>query len=153
PTLVRVLLERYEVASSCLEIEITESSIMRDVAAAVRLLRRLRELGVRVSIDDFGTGYTSLAFLKRFPVDQLKIDRSFVVDVTDGAFDGAIIRAVTTLARALGVQTVAEGVELPEQMERLRALDCDLVQGYLFSEPVPAAACTTLLAAGIRRGD
>jgi diguanylate cyclase (GGDEF)-like protein len=147
PALVRALLERYEVAASCLEIEITESSIMRDVAAAVRLLRRLRELGVRVSIDDFGTGYTSLAFLKRFPVDQLKIDRSFVVDVTDGAFDGAIIRAVTTLARALGVQTVAEGVELPEQMERLRALDCDLVQGYLFSEPVPAAACTTLLAA------
>jgi EAL domain-containing protein (putative c-di-GMP-specific phosphodiesterase class I) len=139
PALVRALLERYEVAASCLEIEITESSIMRDVAAAVRLLRRLRELGVRVSIDDFGTGYTSLAFLKRFPVDQLKIDRSFVVDVTDGAFDGAIIRAVTTLARALGVQTVAEGVELPEQMERLRALDCDLVQGYLFSEPVPAA--------------
>jgi diguanylate cyclase (GGDEF)-like protein len=153
PALVRALLERYQVAASCLEIEITESSIMRDVAAAVRLLRRLRELGVRVSIDDFGTGYTSLAFLKRFPVDQLKIDRSFVVDVTDGAFDGAIIRAVTTLARALGVQTVAEGVELPEQMERLRALDCDLVQGYLFSKPVPAAACTTLLAAGIRRGD
>jgi len=148
PGLVRILLERYQVAAQYLEIEITESSIMRDVGAAARLLRRLRELGVRVAIDDFGTGYTSLAFLKRFPIDQLKIDRSFVVDVTAGAFDGAVIRAVTTLARALGVQTVAEGVELPEQVERLRALDCDFVQGFLFSEPMPAAACTVLLAAG-----
>ena len=147
PALVTTLLTRYGVAASCLDIEITESAIMRDVASAARLLRRLRELGVRVSIDDFGTGYTSLVFLKRFPVDQLKIDRSFVVDVAHGAFDGAVIRAVTTLARALGVQTVAEGVELPAQVERLRALDCDLVQGFLFCEPLPVAACTPLLAA------
>lgn len=152
PALVTALLARYGVAASCLDIEITESAIMRDVASAARLLRRLRELGVRVSIDDFGTGYTSLVFLKRFPVDQLKIDRSFVVDVAHGAFDGAVIRAVTTLARALGVQTVAEGVELPAQVERLRALECDLVQGFLFCEPLPAAACTPLLAArAIRR--
>ena len=145
PKLVATLLARYNVAASCLELEITESAIMRDVAAAVKLLRALREIGVRVSIDDFGTGYTSLGFLKRFPVDVLKIDRSFVADVADGAFDGAVIRAVTTLARGLGVRTVAEGVEVPEQFERLRALDCDVVQGFLFAQPLPADACAPLL--------
>jgi diguanylate cyclase (GGDEF)-like protein len=147
PKLVAVLLAKHEVAATCLEIEITESSIMRDVAAAVRLLRALRELGVRVSIDDFGTGYTSLSFLKRFPIDQLKIDRTFVADVAGGAFDGAIVRAMTTLARGLGVRTVAEGVEEQEQFDRLRALDCDVVQGFLLCHPLPAADCTPLLAA------
>jgi diguanylate cyclase (GGDEF)-like protein len=149
PKLVAVLLAKHEVAATCLEIEITESSIMRDVPAAVRLLRALRELGVRVSIDDFGTGYTSLSFLKRFPVDQLKIDRTFVADVAGGAFDGAIVRAVTTLARGLGVRTVAEGVEEQEQFDRLRALDCDVVQGFLLCHPLPAAACTPVLAAKV----
>ncbi len=147
PKLVAVLLAKHQVAATCLEIEITESSIMRDVPAAVRLLRALRELGVRVSIDDFGTGYTSLSFLKRFPVDQLKIDRTFVADVAGGAFDGAIVRAVTTLARGLGVRTVAEGVEEQAQFDRLRALDCDVVQGFLLCHPLPAAACTPILAA------
>lgn len=148
-SLVATTLARHRVAASCLELEITESSIMRDVGAAATLLRELRALGVRVSIDDFGTGYTSLGFLKRFPVDVLKIDRTFVADVADGAFDGAVIRAVTTLARALGVRTVAEGVEAPEQLERLRALDCDVVQGFLFSHPLPADACTPLLAGAL----
>jgi len=147
PVLVCALLEKYGVAASCLEVEITESSIVRDVPAALRLLHALRERGVRVSIDDFGTGYTSLAFLKRFPVDMLKIDRSFVADVARDGFDGAVVRAVTTLARGLGVRTVAEGVEVQEQFERLRALDCDIVQGFLFSRPLPAAACTGLLSA------
>jgi diguanylate cyclase (GGDEF)-like protein len=149
PKLVAVLLAKHGVAATCLEIEITESSIMRDVAAAVRLLRALREIGVRVSIDDFGTGYTSLSFLKRFPVDQLKIDRTFVADVAGGAFDGAIVRAVTTLARGLGVRTVAEGVEQQEQFDRLRALDCDVVQGFLLCHPLPADDCTPLLAATV----
>ncbi|HEY0380760.1 MAG TPA: EAL domain-containing protein [Candidatus Elarobacter sp.] len=147
PALVSQLLAKHGVAASCLEIEITESSIMRDVAAAVRLLRALRELGVLVSIDDFGTGYTSLAFLKRLPVDALKIDRTFVADVASGAFGGAVVRAVTTLARGLGVRTVAEGVEAQAQLDRLRALDCDVVQGFLLCRPLPAAACTTVLAA------
>ena len=146
PVLVRELLAKYEVAASCLEIEITESSIMRDVPAALRLLHALRGFGVRVSIDDFGTGYTSLGFLKRFPVDVLKIDRTFVADVAAGAFDGAVVRAVTTLARGLGVRTVAEGVEAEEQFERLRALDCDVVQGFLLCHPLPVAECTLLLA-------
>jgi len=146
PKLVETLLRRYDVAASCLEIEITESSIMRDVGAALRLLHALRALGVGVSIDDFGTGYTSLGFLKRFPVDVLKIDRTFVADLAAGTFDGAVVRAVTTLARALGVRTVAEGVEMQEQFDCLRALDCDAVQGFLLCQPLPAAACTPLLA-------
>jgi diguanylate cyclase (GGDEF)-like protein len=147
PALVQRLLAKHGVAASCLDMEITESSIMRDVPAAVRLLHALRALGVHVSIDDFGTGYTSLGFLKRFPVDALKIDRTFISDITDGTFDGAVVRAVTTLARGLGVRTVAEGVELESQFDRLRALDCDMVQGFLFCHPLPAAACTPLLAA------
>ncbi|MDB5072358.1 MAG: domain S-box/diguanylate cyclase protein [Candidatus Eremiobacteraeota bacterium] len=150
PTMVARLLAKHDVAASCLEIEITESSIMRDVPAAVRLLHALRALGVRVSIDDFGTGYTSLGFLKRFPVNVLKIDRTFIADLADGGFDGAVVRAVTTLARGLGVRTVAEGVELEEQFDRLRALDCDVVQGFLFSHPLPAAACTPLLTPATR---
>jgi EAL domain-containing protein (putative c-di-GMP-specific phosphodiesterase class I) len=146
PAHVAMLLARHNVAASCLEIEVTESSIMRDVSAAARLLGDLHALGVRLSIDDFGTGYTSLGFLKRFPVDVLKIDRTFIADVADGAFDNAVVRAVTTLARGLGVQTVAEGVELQAQFDRLRALDCDVVQGFLFCRPLSVADCTPLLA-------
>jgi diguanylate cyclase (GGDEF)-like protein len=153
PALISTLLARYKVAADCLEIEITESSIMRDVSAAGRLLRRLRELGVRISIDDFGTGYTSLGFLKRFPVDVLKIDRSFVADVAEGGFDGAVIRAVTTLARGLGVRTVAEGVEEEAQLDHLRTLDCDVVQGFLFCHPLPVSACTPLLARSAAPGE
>ncbi len=147
PALVAALLAKYGVAASCLEIEVTESAIVHDAAAAARPLHALRALGARVSIDDFGTGYTSLGFLKRFPVDVLKIDRSFVADVADGAFDGAVVRAVTTLARGLGVRTVAEGVEVQAQLDRLRALDCDVVQGFLLCRPLPVAECTPLLAA------
>ncbi len=145
PGLVGQTLMRHDVPPNCLELEITESSIMRDVTSAARLLHDLRDLGVRVSIDDFGTGFTSLGFLKQFPVDVLKIDRTFVADVAGGGFDGAVVRAVTTLARGLGVRTVAEGVEVVEQFERLRALDCDIVQGFLFSVPLTAEACGPLL--------
>ncbi len=149
PTLVRTLLRKYEVDPSALEIEVTESAIMRDVHASARMLHALRRLGVRVAIDDFGTGYTSLAFLKRFPVDALKIDRSFVTDVAVSGFDRAVVSAVTTLARGLGVSTVAEGVETSEQLERLRALDCDVVQGFLLCRPLAATACASLLAAAV----
>jgi EAL domain-containing protein (putative c-di-GMP-specific phosphodiesterase class I) len=140
--------QRWMIPPSSLEIEVTESSIMRDVPTAIRALCDLKEIGLRVSIDDFGTGYTSLRFLKRFPVDVLKIDRSFIRDVATGVFDGAIVRAVTTLARSLGVVTIAEGVEVQAQFDRLRDLDCDEVQGFLFSRPMTAAACTPLLLAG-----
>ena len=125
-----------------LEIEVTETSILRDVYGATLLLRELRSMGLRVAIDDFGAGFTSLAFLRDLPIDNLKIDRSFVRDVATGNF--AVVRAVVGLARSLGVRTIAEGVEDQDQMRMLRELRCDAVQGYLFSMPVPAAECASL---------
>ncbi len=129
---------------STLEIEVTETSILRDVYGATLLLRELRGMGLRVAIDDFGAGYTSLAFLRDLPVDNLKIDRSFVRDVATGAFDGAVVSAVVGLARSLGLRTIAEGVEDHAQMDVLRELRCDAVQGFLFSMPLPAAECASL---------
>ncbi len=129
---------------SRLEIEVTETSILRDVYGATLLLRELRGMGLRVAIDDFGAGFTSLAFLRDLPIDNLKIDRSFVRDVATGNFDGAVVRAVVDLARSLGVRTIAEGVEDRAQMEVLRELRCDAVQGFLFSVPLPADECATL---------
>jgi diguanylate cyclase (GGDEF)-like protein len=133
------------IPASALEIEVTETSILRDVYAATQLLRELRAMGLRVAIDDFGAGFTSLAFLRDLPVDDLKIDRSFVRDVATGAFDGAVVRAVITLARTLGLRTVAEGVESIAQMDVLRELRCDAVQGFLFSMPLSVEECTPLL--------
>jgi diguanylate cyclase (GGDEF)-like protein len=129
---------------SMLEIEVTETSIMRDVYTATQLLRELRSMGLRVAIDDFGAGFTSLSFLRDFPVDNLKIDRSFVRDVATGKFDGAVVGAVVGLARTLGLKTTAEGVEDHAQMNALRELRCDAVQGYLFSMPLPPDECATL---------
>jgi EAL domain-containing protein (putative c-di-GMP-specific phosphodiesterase class I) len=133
------------IAPEMLEIEVTETSILRDVYSATLLLRRLRDMGLRVAIDDFGAGFTSLAFLRDLPIDDLKIDRSFVRDLATGAFDGAVVRAMVTLARSLGLRTVAEGVEETAQMDILRELRCDAVQGFLFSAPLTAAACEPLL--------
>ncbi len=129
---------------SRLEIEVTETSILRDVYGATLLLRELRSMGLSVAIDDFGSGFTSLAFLRDLPINNLKIDRCFVRDVATGNFDGAVVRAVVGLARSLGVRTIAEGVEDRAQMEMLRELRCDAVQGYLFSHPLPADECATL---------
>ena len=148
----RLLLHRYigdaiklnGIDPSRLEIEVTETSILRDVYGATLLLRELRGMGLRVAIDDFGAGFTSLAFLRDLPIDHLKIDRSFVRDVATGAFDGAVVSAVVTLARSLGLRTIAEGVEDHAQMNMLRELRCDAVQGYLFSRPMPADQCAAL---------
>jgi diguanylate cyclase (GGDEF)-like protein len=129
---------------SMLEIEVTETSILRDVYGATMLLRELRRMGLSVAIDDFGAGFTSLAFLRDLPIDHLKIDRSFVRDVATGNFDGAVVRAVVGLARSLGVRTIAEGVEDHAQMNMLRELRCDAVQGFLFSRPLPADECASL---------
>ncbi|MBX3504052.1 MAG: EAL domain-containing protein [Parvibaculum sp.] len=122
-----------------LELEVTESMVMQDVDVVIGTLRRLRSLGVGIGIDDFGTGYSSLAYLKRFPVKRLKIDRSFVQDVADGR-DGAVIpKVIIDLAHALGVEVIAEGVETADQFEVLRGLGCDEVQGYFVGRPMPAA--------------
>ena len=123
---------------SLLELELTETSIMHDPEAAADILGRLSEAGVRVTIDDFGTGYSSLAYLKRFPLDALKIDRSFVRDVTEDASDGAIVRTIIALAQHLNLHVVAEGVETLEQLDFLRANSCRFAQGFYFSPAVPA---------------
>lgn len=130
--------------SLCLEV--TESVVMDDVERAIHVLQGIKSLGVLVSVDDFGTGYSSLAYLKRLPLDELKIDRSFVDGLGSEPEDTAITAAVTAMAHALGLLVVAEGVETPLQLERLRAMGCDIAQGYHFSRPVPAPAMTQLLA-------
>lgn len=121
-----------------LTLEITESALMRDAVSALGVLRALKSLGVALAIDDFGTGYSSLSYLQRFPLDILKVDRSFV-DELERQEGREIVAAVTNLAHALGLAVVAEGVERPTQLEALSELGCDYAQGYLFSRPVPAA--------------
>jgi EAL domain-containing protein (putative c-di-GMP-specific phosphodiesterase class I) len=111
---------------------------MRETGHTIGVLTQLANLGVRVSIDDFGTGYSSLAYLKRFPVHKLKIDRAFIRDVTKNRDDAAIVQAIITLAKTLGMGVVAEGVETAEQLAFLARLGCDQYQGYLFSGALPA---------------
>jgi diguanylate cyclase (GGDEF)-like protein len=128
-----------------LELEITESSLLQNSEATLGMLYQLRELGVRIAMDDFGTGYSSLSYLQSFPFDKIKIDRSFVKDITDGIGSLNIVRAVTAMARGLGMTTTAEGVETPEQLEMIRAEGCTEMQGYLFSRPIPAREVDELL--------
>jgi diguanylate cyclase (GGDEF)-like protein/PAS domain S-box-containing protein len=128
-----------------LEFELTESMLMVNPEAAVAILCRIKALGMRLSVDDFGTGYSSLAYLKRFPLDALKIDRTFVRDLPDDADDAAITKAVIRLAHSLSLKVVAEGVENIAQLRELEQYDCDEIQGYYVSWPLPAAACAALL--------
>ncbi len=123
---------------SNLQIEITESVVMEDAESTVKKLRQLKSLGVRLAVDDFGTGYSSLSYLRRLPVDMLKIDRSFIHGLGSDPADAAIVQAVITLAKTLGMQVTAEGVENAVQMAQLQALGCDLGQGYYFGEPQPS---------------
>jgi diguanylate cyclase (GGDEF)-like protein/PAS domain S-box-containing protein len=131
-----------------LEFELTESMLMTNPEAAVAALMRIKALGMRLSVDDFGTGYSSLAYLKRFPLDALKIDRTFVRDLPDDADDAAITKAVIRLAHSLNLTVVAEGVETIAQLRELEQYGCDEIQGYYLSRPLPAADCTALLAPG-----
>jgi diguanylate cyclase (GGDEF)-like protein/PAS domain S-box-containing protein len=135
---VAAALEESELAPEQLEIELTESLVMTDVDRAIAILRGLKTLGVHIAIDDFGTGYSSLSYLKRFPIDVLKIDQSFVQDLTEDADDAAIVLSIISLAHSLRLKVVAEGVETAEQLAYLREHGCDQVQGFYFSEPLPA---------------
>ncbi len=134
-----------ELPPSRLELEITESIFIGDVERTLSVLHGLRSLGVRIALDDFGTGYSSLSYLRSFPFDKLKIDQSFVRDLHTDTSAHAIIRAITTLAAALGIETLAEGVELASHLDVLRSEGCDMIQGYLISRPVPASAVTGLI--------
>ncbi|GGY11264.1 hypothetical protein GCM10011289_12730 [Paludibacterium paludis] len=148
PALVQSVLAETGMKASRLELEITEGVLMTDVDTARSTLSSLKALGVQIAIDDFGTGYSSLAYLKRFPLDVLKIDQSFVRDMLTDSNDAAIISAIITLGDSLGMQLVAEGVEEVAQAEALRRLGCPVMQGYLYSRPLPAEQMTELLARG-----
>ena len=128
-----------------LELELTESSIMKDPEEAIEKLHELKLMGIKVAIDDFGTGYSSLNYLKRFPIDTLKIDKTFVSDVCRDPHDTAIVRAIINLGHALDLTVIAEGVETKEQLQYLSALECDVLQGFLFSKALSAPAFEELL--------
>src|SRR6202011_3065799 len=125
---------------SFLVLEVTETSLMRDADATVTRLHRLKALGVRIAIDDFGTGYTSLGYLKRFPVDILKIDRSFIADIGQSPEALAMVHLLVQLGRALGLRTLAQGIEDTSQLEALRAEGCESGQGSFLAKPMEAAA-------------
>jgi EAL domain-containing protein (putative c-di-GMP-specific phosphodiesterase class I) len=136
------------IAPQRLELEITESIFIADVDATLATLHSLRNLGVKIALDDFGTGYSSLSYLRSFPFDKVKIDKSFVEDLGTSVNGHAVIRAITTLAAALGMETLAEGVEDIAQFEVLEREGCQHIQGYLFSRPVSAEAVADLLRDG-----
>jgi diguanylate cyclase (GGDEF)-like protein len=138
PDAIGALLERYGVSAERLECEISEHTVMADPVRATAVLGGLRELGVGLSLDDFGTGHSSLSYLKRLPLDEVKIDRSFVAGMADDDNDAVIVRSTIDLARNLGLRVVAEGVETAEVMDALRELRCDVAQGYHISRPLPA---------------
>jgi diguanylate cyclase (GGDEF)-like protein/PAS domain S-box-containing protein len=142
---VRALITQSGVDCRLIELEITESMLMHNPAEAAGMLNRLRRIGVKVSIDDFGTGYSSLAYLKRFPLDALKIDRTFVRDLTTDSDDGEIALAIISLAHNLKLKVVAEGVETEAQMNFLRSHGCDEMQGYYFARPMSVEDCTRTL--------
>ena len=132
------IVESAGVAPQYLELELTEGAAMENPQAAVEMMDSLHTQGIRLSIDDFGTGYSSLSYLKRFQVYKLKIDRSFVRDVTHDPEDEVIVRAIISLAKSLGMRTIAEGVESAEQQAFLKKNGCDEIQGYFLSAPLPA---------------
>jgi predicted signal transduction protein with EAL and GGDEF domain len=144
PTVARILAET-GVAPACIQLEITESVLMLDADRAAAVLKALKELGLGLALDDFGTGYSSLGYLKRFPIDTVKIDRAFVGGLGRDPEDTAIVRAVIGLAHTLGLHVVAEGVETEDNLHRLRELGCELGQGYHFARPLPADEVDALL--------
>ena len=131
---VTEILKETKLDPTWLELELTEGSVMKSPEEAIEKLHELRRMGIRIAIDDFGTGYSSLSYLKRFPIDSLKIDKSFVTDLCTDPDEAAIVKAIITLGHALDLTVIAEGVETEEQLERLASLGCDVVQGFLFSK-------------------
>ncbi len=150
PKLVANLLERTGISPESLTLEITEGIAMKNVERNIRMLNELRFLGLSISIDDFGTGYSSLAYLKRFPLNTLKIDRSFIKDITTNDEDREITRAIIAMGQNLQLKVLAEGVETDDQITLLRESGCDLIQGYYYSKPLGAAAMTCYLQQRLR---
>lgn len=150
---IQETLESHGVPADRLEVELTEEIFIQNIEHNLNQLSKLHTLGVHLAIDDFGVGYSSLGYLRDFPVDLLKIDRSFITDVTERHDDAVITRAVINLAHNLGIQVVAEGVETQEQLNFLKNHRCDLIQGYLISRPIPASELEQALSSGILNVD
>jgi EAL domain-containing protein (putative c-di-GMP-specific phosphodiesterase class I) len=142
-TVIRIL-EETGFSPRYLELELTESSIMQNAEFAASMLTRLKSMGINISIDDFGTGFSSLASLKRLPIDALKIDQSFVREATSDPDDAALVMAIITLSHNLRLKVVAEGVETEDQLRFLQLLRCDEIQGYFFSKPLPVDLLVSL---------
>jgi diguanylate cyclase len=143
--MIREALHAAQLEPRFLEVEITESALMSDPEDSVTILEQLSRMGVVVSVDDFGTGYSSMSYLRRFPIDKLKIDRGFIAELISRADDASIVRAIVSLAHSLRLKVVAEGVETSEQLDVLRSLGCDQYQGFCFSPAVPATQFAELL--------
>jgi EAL domain-containing protein (putative c-di-GMP-specific phosphodiesterase class I) len=150
PKRIAAVLEKHRVQPDQINLEITESLLVRGTDKVIAIMNQLVAMGMALALDDFGTGYSSLAYLKKFPISTLKIDRSFVIGLPYEENDCAIARAIVTMAQQLRQEIVAEGVETAEQMAFLRELGCDQLQGYLFSQPVPAADFAAMLREGKR---
>lgn len=142
---IKKILEETKMNPACLKLELTESAVMTNAESVITMMRQIRELGVQLSIDDFGTGYSSLSYLHRFPINTLKVDRSFVNSMEDGSENGEIVRTVIALAKTLRLSVVAEGIETIHQLHQLRILGCEYGQGYLFSRPVPVEEAERLI--------
>src|SRR5581483_4775105 len=145
PNQVRRLLQKREVDPGLLQLEITESTMLSDPVRTKRVLDKLASMGIALSIDDFGTGYSSLSYLSQLPVNEIKIDRSFVMNMAESDNDAVIVRSTIDLGRNLGLEVVAEGVETEQAWDQLSELGCTLAQGYYLSRPVPAAELTQWL--------
>jgi EAL domain-containing protein (putative c-di-GMP-specific phosphodiesterase class I) len=146
PVKVAGLLAKWGVPASNITLELTENAIMIDPERAFKILMRLHNMGIHLSIDDFGTGYSSLVYLKKLPVSQIKVDRSFVMEMIRDDDDAVIVQSTIDLGHNLSRQVVAEGVENKDTLERLKALGCDQVQGYYLSRPLPADEITAWFA-------
>jgi EAL domain-containing protein (putative c-di-GMP-specific phosphodiesterase class I) len=143
--IIRQILRETELDPGYLDLEITEGLLMKDVEGSIAILRALKAMGVHLSIDDFGTGYSSLSYLKRFPIDQLKIDKSFMHDIMANQDDSAIALAVIAMAHSMRLKVIAEGVENKAQLAFLQENHCDEIQGYYLSRPVTPQQVTALL--------
>ncbi|MCY7347065.1 MAG: EAL domain-containing protein [Pyrinomonadaceae bacterium] len=142
---IRKILVETEINPACLKLELTESAVMENAESVIRMMKQIRDLGIQLSIDDFGTGYSSLSYLHRFPINTLKVDRSFVSSMEDGSENGEIVRTIVALAKTLRLNVIAEGIETIHQLHQLRILGCEYGQGYLFSRPVPVAEVERLI--------
>jgi EAL domain-containing protein (putative c-di-GMP-specific phosphodiesterase class I) len=138
-------LQKYGIPAHSLEIEITESTLIENLQYTVNTLNELRELGVSLSLDDFGTGYSSLNYLKQFPINSLKIDRSFIIDITNDSRDAKMVESIISLAHNLSLKVIAEGVENIDQLKMLKSFKIEEIQGYLISKPLKADKATEII--------